>query len=144
MASAYNIMHCLGPHNKNDFKYIGRDNVNSLTPWKFEWNFRYVIFKRILVIDGWGNCCEIALIWMSLGSTDDPSILLQGMAWFRQATSHYLSQCWPRPLTPFGVTRPQWINTTVVRAHPNWKTSRPYITFSMILETYTWRTFNVS
>ena len=26
---------------------------NSLTPGKFEWNFKYVIFKRILVIDGW-------------------------------------------------------------------------------------------
>ena len=26
-----------------------------------ELNLRYVIFKRILVIDGWGNTCEIAL-----------------------------------------------------------------------------------
>ena len=36
--------------------------LNSLTPGKFEWNFRYVIFKRILVIAGWGISCEIALI----------------------------------------------------------------------------------
>ena len=27
--------------------------INSLAPRKFEWYFRYVIFKRILVIDGW-------------------------------------------------------------------------------------------
>ena len=28
--------------------------INSLAPGKFEWNFRHVIFKQILVIDGWG------------------------------------------------------------------------------------------
>ena len=32
------------------------------------------------------------------------------MAWCHQATSHYLSQCWPRSLSPYDVTRPQWIN----------------------------------
>ena len=69
--------------------------VNSLAPGKFEWNFRHLILKQILVIDGWGNCCEIALIWMSLDFTDDQSTLVQIMAWCRQATSHYLSQCWP-------------------------------------------------
>ena len=31
------------------------------------------------------------------------------MAWCHQATSHYLSQCWPRTLPPYGVTRPQWV-----------------------------------
>ena len=31
------------------------------------------------------------------------------MAWCRQATSHYLSQCWPRSLSPYGFTRPQWV-----------------------------------
>ena len=40
--------------------------LNSLAPGKFEWNFRHVIFKQILVIDDWGISCEIALIWMSL------------------------------------------------------------------------------
>ena len=80
--------------------------LNSLAPAKFEWNFRYVILKRILVIDGWGIPCEIALIWMSLDFTDDQSTLVQVMAWCRQATSHYLSQCWPRSLLPNGVTRP--------------------------------------
>ena len=32
------------------------------------------------------------------------------MAWCRRATSHYLSQCWPRSLSPYGVSRPQWVN----------------------------------
>ena len=36
--------------------------INSLAPGKFEWHFRYVIFKRILVINGSGISCETALI----------------------------------------------------------------------------------
>ena len=85
--------------------------VNSLAPVKFEWNFRYVIFNQILVTDGWGISCEIAPIWTSLDFTDDQSALVQVMAWSRQATSHYLSQCWPRFLSPYGVTRPQWVKS---------------------------------
>ena len=87
-----------------------RGTINSLAPGKFEWNFRHAIFKQILVIDGWGITCEIALIWISLDFADDPSTLVQVMAWCRQATSHYLSQCWPRSLSPYGITRPQWVN----------------------------------
>ena len=90
--------------------------LNSLAPGKFEWNFRYIIFKRISVTDGWGISCEINLIWMSLSITDDQSILVQVMAWCRQATSHYLSQCWPRSLSPYGVTRPQWVNILKTRS----------------------------
>ena len=59
--------------------------------------------------DGWGISCEIVLIWMSMDLTDDKSTLVQVMAWCRQATSHYLSQCWPRSMTPCGITRPQWV-----------------------------------
>ena len=69
-----------------------------------------VIFKQILVIYGWGISCEIAPIWMSLDFTDDQSTLVQVMAWCCQATSHHLSQCWPRSLSPYGVTRPQCVN----------------------------------
>ena len=45
--------------------------------------------------------------------TDDKSTLDQVMAWCRQATSHYLSQCWPSSMLPYGVTRPQWVNISV-------------------------------
>ena len=31
------------------------------------------------------------------------------MACCHQATSHYLSQCWPGSMSLFGITRPQWI-----------------------------------
>ena len=73
------------------------------------WNFGYLIFQIISVIDGWVISCELALRWMSLDVTDDQSTLVQVMAWCLQATSHYLSQCWPRSLSPYGITRPQWV-----------------------------------
>ena len=82
---------------------------NSLAPGKFEWNFRYLIFQIISVTDGWVISSELALGWMSLNLTDDKSTLVQVMAWCRQATSHYLSQFWPRSLSPYGVTRSQWV-----------------------------------
>ena len=31
------------------------------------------------------------------------------MAWCRQATSHFLNQCWPRSPTPYGITRHQCV-----------------------------------
>ena len=70
----------------------------------------YMIFKQISVIDDWGISCEIVLIWMSLDYTGDQSTLVQVMAWCHRATSHYLSQCWPRSLSPYDVIRPQWVN----------------------------------
>ena len=41
---------------------------------------------------------------------DDKSSLVQVMAWCRQTTSRYLSQCWTRFMSPYGVTKPQWVN----------------------------------
>ena len=34
-------------------------------------------------------------------------VMVKVMAWCCQA-SHYLSQCWPRSMSPYGVTKPQW------------------------------------
>ena len=87
--------------------------LNSLAPGKFEWNFRYVIFKWILMTDGWGISCEIALVSLSLNFTDDQATLVQVMAWCCQATIQNVSQCWPRSLLPYDVTRPQWVNVTI-------------------------------
>ena len=55
--------------------------------------------------DGRGISCKIALRWMPLNLIDDRPTLVQVMAWYRQATSHYLNQCWPRSPAPDGVTR---------------------------------------
>ena len=73
--------------------YMGLPDIscfNSLAPGRFQFNFRC----------GWGISYEIALRWMALDLTDDKSTLVQVMAWCRQATSDYLSQYWPRPMSP--------------------------------------------
>ena len=63
---------------------------------------------KCTVSDHWVICCGIAPRWMPLDLIDK-STLVQVMAWCRQATSHYLSQCWPRSMSPNGVTRPQLV-----------------------------------
>ena len=87
------------------------DCFNSLAPGRFQWNIGKIIFTIILVT----YCCDIsnkiALRWTSLDLSDDKSALVQVMAWCRQATSHYLNQCWPRFLPPNGITRPQCFNS---------------------------------
>ena len=76
----------------------------------------HVTFKQILVIGGWGIYCEITLIWMSLDFTDDQSTLVQVMACCVTATSHYLNQCWYKPMLPYGITRPQWVNVALCKS----------------------------
>ena len=89
----------LHPKEHNSMKYHS-------TQCGLKWNFRWVLFKPIRVIDDWDTCCEIALRRMSLDLTDEKSTLVQVMAWCRQATTHYLSQCWPRSVSPYAVIRP--------------------------------------
>ena len=38
------------------------------------------------------------------------STLVQVIAWCHQAASYYLSQCWPRSMLPYSITRPQRVN----------------------------------
>ena len=80
--------------------------------------FRKVIFQLILVVDGWSISCKMVLKWMPMDLTDSKSTLVQVMAWCRQATSHYMSQCWPRSLSPYGVIRPQWVKNPVIPTMP--------------------------
>ena len=61
----------------------------------------------------WRISYEIGLTWMSLDLTHIVvSPLVQGMVWCRQATSHYLNQCGPTPVLPYGVIMPQWVKIT--------------------------------
>ena len=69
------------------FIWHGSDMLNTLAPGRFKVNFKWVIFKLILVVNGWGISCGTALIWVSLDHTYDKSTLVQVMAWCRQATS---------------------------------------------------------
>ena len=80
-------------------------DINSLAPGRF---YVFVGFKFILVTDGWDTSHKISSRWMSLDLTDK-STLVQVMAWCRQAPSHYLSQWWPRSLSPYAIIRPQWV-----------------------------------
>ena len=83
---------------------------NSLAPGRSECDSKNVIFNLVLLIGIFRSSHDNALRWMPQDLTDDKSTFVQVMAWCRQATSHYLSQCWPRSLSPYGVIRPQWVN----------------------------------
>ena len=83
--------------------------VNTLAPGRCGCNLKLVIFKHTSRVDILSISCEIALRWMPQDFTDDKSTLVQVMAWCRQATSHYLGQCWPPSISPYGVARPQWV-----------------------------------
>ena len=79
---------------------------NSLAPGTSECDYKNVIFNLVLLIGIFRSSHDNALRWMPQDRTDNKSTLVQVMAWCRQATSHYLSQCWPRSLSPYDVTRP--------------------------------------
>ena len=48
-------------------------------------------------------------MWIPQHHTYEKSTLVQVMTWCCQPMSHYLSQCWPRSISPYGVTRLQWV-----------------------------------
>ena len=80
---------CLNLHICNDGSpRIGMGDPTTRLGWSV-WRPRILIFQK--------HCY-------------DKSTLVHVMAWCRQATSHYLNQCWPRSMSPYGVTRPQWVN----------------------------------
>ena len=54
---------------------------------------------------GYTHTVLMLLFCYTLASTK--LTLVQVMAWFCQATSHYLNQCCPRLLMPYGITRQQ-------------------------------------
>ena len=102
-------------------------NHNSLAPGRCRCDLKLVIFKLIPRIHIWSIFCEIALRWMPQDLTSDKSTLVQVMAWCRQATSHYLSLCWPRFMSPYGLTRLQWVNHGLDLIHRFWPEKLWYI-----------------
>ena len=86
-------------------------HVNSLAPGRSEFDYKNVIFNLVLLIGIFRSSHDKALWWMLQDLTDDKSKLVQVIAWCRQATSHYLSQCWLSCLSPYGIITPQWVNT---------------------------------
>ena len=70
-------------------------------------HFKTAMFNLVLLIGIFTSSNDNALRWMPWDLAGDTSTLVQVMAWCRQATSHYPSQCWPSSMSPYGVTRPQ-------------------------------------
>ena len=91
--------------------WFGIRSFNSLAPGEIWIKFQILNFPDNFS-DWWLRLwtCEVALRWMSLDLTDDKLTFVQAMAWCRQATIHYVSQFWPKSLSPHSVTRPQWVN----------------------------------
>ena len=79
------------------------------------------IFNLVLLIGILTSSNDNALRWMPWDLTDDNSTWVQVMAWCRQATSHYLSQCWPSSMSPYGITRPQWVIIYSCLTHRWWR-----------------------
>ena len=86
---------------------------NSLALRRPVCHFETTIFYLVLLIGIFTATKDDALRWMPRDLTDDKSILVQVMAWCPKATSHYLSQCWPSSMSPYGVTRSQWVKKEV-------------------------------
>ena len=86
-------------------------HLYSLAPGKSECDSKNRIFNLVLLIGIFRSSHDNNFQWMPQDLTDDKSILVQVMAWCRQATSHCLSQCWLSLLSPYGVARPQWVNS---------------------------------
>ena len=80
-----------------------------LAPGRCGSYFKSIIFKLIIQDSSLGNSCEVALRWMPQNLGNEKLTLVQAMAWYHQATSHYLNKCWPRSMSPYGITRPQWV-----------------------------------
>ena len=96
---------------------------NHLTHWPLVNLNRFQISTfQVNFSDGWGISCEIALAYLSLDWTDDELKLVHAMAWCHQATSHYLIQCWPIYVWPYGITTPQW-----VKFHSMYKTNIAFL-----------------
>ena len=83
--------------------------INSLAPGRSGSDFTSVFFKHILHIDILCTFCEIVCRRVSQNPFANKTMLVQVMARCCQATSHYLSQCWPSSISPHDVTRPHWV-----------------------------------
>ena len=88
-------------------------SINSLAPGRSECDSKNVIFNLVLLIGIFRCSHHNALRWMPRDLTDHKSTLVQVMDWCRQATSHYLSQCWLSSLTLYGIARPQWVKPSM-------------------------------
>ena len=80
--------------------------------WKLMFRPLYFVSKQVTFASITSQVYAFNL--MPLNIFHDNSTLIQVMAFYRQETSHYpKSQCWPRSVSPHGVTRPQWFHSLI-------------------------------
>ena len=85
---------------------------NSFAPAICGRDFKYIIFT-LLTYNSFGTHSETASDWMSQNLTNEKSTWIHVMVWWRQAISHYLSQCWPRSMSPYGIAKPQYVKAFI-------------------------------
>ena len=89
---------------------------NSLAPGIFKMNFRYHgKFFKVYFSDWWlrylsWSWPQMNVTWPFWWSINISSGAIWQQAWCHLATSCYLSQCWPRAMSPYGVTWPQCVD----------------------------------
>ena len=68
----------------------------------------------MLLIYYWDIPSAVALTWISWDFINAKSTLVQVMAWSRrQATTHYLNQCWPSSMLPYVVIGHDKLNIVI-------------------------------
>ena len=91
-------------------------SINSLAPGRWAFHFECAISTCVVVINFFSISTAIGFRLMEHDPNDDKSTFDQVMAWCHLATRHYLSHCWPRWLSPYGVTRQQSVNESCTRS----------------------------
>ena len=107
-ASTWNV-YCVAPASAILSTHCNRHTVISIgkfiVPWQMYKNLQKIL-NLILPVSKWSFCQHIChlvhFLWncTKMDANNLESTLVQVTAWFRQATSHYLIQCWPRSLSP--------------------------------------------
>ena len=113
-SKGYNVS-CL----KTYFEELPHHKLNSLTPGDLDKITK--IFSLALQTGIFRSSYDNVIRWMPQDLTAEKSTLGQVITWCHQAPSHCLTQCWPSSMSPYGVTRPQWVNmyTYVNKSHIN-------------------------
>ena len=105
--------------------YWNRFFTFELTHWpprRYGSNYKSLFFKPIIPNNSLGTLSEIALSWMPEDLPNKKSTLVHVMVWCHQATSHNLSQCRPRFMSSYSITKPQWVN----KSQYNWPTGNNF------------------
>ena len=84
--------------------------VNSLAPGRHWCHIKTALFNLVLLIGIFTSSIFYALRWMPWDLTEDKSAWVQVIALCRHAATRCLSQCWASSMSPYDVTRSQWVN----------------------------------